>query len=129
MNPARALTLAQALAQAQSAGIERPDARLLLLHLLGRSAHDRAWLIAHDGDPLAPALLPRWRELLDQRRAGIPVAYLTGHKAFYGLDLRIDARTLDPRADTETLVDWAVSLLPPGQPARALDLGTGSGAV
>jgi release factor glutamine methyltransferase len=61
------------------------------------------------------------------------VAYLTGHKGFYGLDLAVDARVLDPRPDTETLVDWALELLPdaaPGQPAlRLADLGTGSGAI
>jgi release factor glutamine methyltransferase len=57
------------------------------------------------------------------------VAYLTGRKDFHGLTLQVDARVLDPRDDTETLVDWALDLLPPGQPARVLDLGTGSGAI
>jgi release factor glutamine methyltransferase len=124
-----ALPLAQALAQAQSAGLSRLDARLLLLHLLGRAPHEHAWLIAHDDAPLAPALLARWNDLIAQRLAGVPVAYLTGGKAFYGLDLRIDAQVLDPREDTETLVDFALAVLPPEQPARVLDLGTGSGAV
>jgi len=57
------------------------------------------------------------------------VAYLTGRKAFYGLELQVDARVLDPRDDTETLVDWALAVLPQDAPARVLDLGTGSGAV
>ena len=122
-------TLAQALAQAQNAGLPRLDARLLLLHLLERPPHDHAWLIAHDDTPLTPALWARWNELITQRLSGIPVAYLTGRKAFYGLDLQIDPRVLDPRDDTETLVDWALSVLPPDQPTRVLDLGTGSGAV
>ena len=76
-----------------------------------------------------------------QRLSGVPVAYLTGHKAFYGLDLRVDARVLDPRPDTETLVDWALDVLRASHPsgngaasngrpaARVLDLGTGSGAI
>jgi release factor glutamine methyltransferase len=123
------MTLAQALAQAQSAGLSRLDARLLLLHLLGRAPHEHAWLIAHDDTPLAPALLARWNDLIAQRLAGAPVAYLTGGKAFYGLQLQIDAHVLDPREDTETLVDFALAVLPPGQSARVLDLGTGSGAL
>jgi len=53
------LTLAQALAQAQSAGLARLDARLLLLHLLARAPHEHAWLIAHDNAPLDSALLSR----------------------------------------------------------------------
>jgi len=123
------LTLAQALAQAQSAGLPRLDARMLLLHLLGRSPHDRAWLIAHDDAPLDAALLPRWNGLIGQRLTGVPVAYLIGRKAFYGLELHVDAHTLDPREDTETLVDWALALLPQDASMRVLDLGTGSGAV
>ncbi|MDR0275954.1 MAG: peptide chain release factor N(5)-glutamine methyltransferase [Burkholderiaceae bacterium] len=121
--------MAQALAQAQNAGLPRLEARMLLLHLLARAPHEHAWLIAHDGAPLDAALLARWNELIARRLAGVPVAYLTDRKAFYGLDLHIDARVLDPREDTETLVDWALALLPQERSARVLDLGTGSGAV
>ena len=121
-------TVAQALAQAQAAGLARIDAQLLLLHALGRKPHDRAWLIAHDTDVLPPTSLLAWDAALARRRHGEPLAYITGHKAFYGLDLRVDARVLDPRADTETLVEWALEVLP-AAPQRVLDLGTGSGAV
>ncbi|GAD23242.1 peptide chain release factor N(5)-glutamine methyltransferase, partial [Acidovorax sp. MR-S7] len=62
-----------------------------------------------------------------RRMAGEPVAYLTGTKEFYGLPLQVDARVLDPRPDTETLVDWALALAAPA--ARMADLGTGSGAI
>ena len=121
-------TLAQALAQAQAGGLHRLDAQLLLLHACGRGPQDRAWLIAHDTDAMPPPQRALWDSVLARRLRGEPLAYITGRKAFYGLDLCIDARVLDPRADTETLVDWALQALPPA-PQRVLDLGTGSGAV
>jgi release factor glutamine methyltransferase len=61
--------------------------------------------------------------------AGEPVAYLTGRKEFYGLPLQVDARVLDPRPDTETLVDWALEVMAPLASPRVVDLGTGSGAI
>ena len=121
--------LAAALAAAQRAGLARAEAQMLLLHALGRDRHARAWLLAHADDALAPADAARFAALCARRLDGEPVAYLCGRKAFYGLDLAVDARVLDPRDDTETLVDWALERLPPGRAARVLDLGTGSGAV
>ena len=123
------MTLQQALTTAQTQGLARIDAQMLLLHTLGRSTSDRAWLITHDTDTLDPAVQERFEALCQRRLAGEPVAYLTGTKAFYGLELQVDARVLDPRPDTETLVDWALEVLD-GHPApRLLDLGTGSGAI
>ena len=123
------MTLQQALITAQAEGLARVDAQMLLLHTLGRATSDRAWLITHDTDTLAPAAQEQFQALCQRRQAGEPVAYLTGTKAFYGLELQVDARVLDPRPDTETLVDWALEVLE-GHPApRLLDLGTGSGAI
>ena len=124
-------TVAQALTQAHTQGLARVDAQMLLLHTLGQPTHARAWLITHDSDALSPAQQAQWQQMLAQRQAGVPVAYLTGHKAFYGLDLQVDARVLDPRDDTETLVDWALDVLTASGQAqpRVLDLGTGSGAI
>jgi len=131
--PNTPVTVSQALAQAAALGIARIDAQMLLLHLCGQPTHARAWLITHDGDSLSSAQTAQWQQWLQRRADGEPVAYLTGHKGFYGLDLAVDARVLDPRPDTETLVDWALELLPdaaPDQPAlRLADLGTGSGAI
>ena len=107
----------------------RVDAQMLLLHLMQQPAHARAWLITHDTDILSAEQQQRWSELCAQRQQGAPVAYLTGHKEFYGLDLAVDARVLDPRPDTETLVDWALELMPEGAATRVVDLGTGSGAI
>ena len=120
-------TLAEALHSAGAHGLQRLEAQLLLLHVLGRAPADRAWLLAHADDALPEAALPSWQDMLGRHMAGEPLAYLTGLSAFYGLDLHVDRRVLCPRADTETLVDWALELLPPA--ARVLDLGTGSGAI
>nr|MDH4447194.1 peptide chain release factor N(5)-glutamine methyltransferase [Acidovorax sp.] len=121
--------IAQALAQAQAQGLARIDAQLLLLHVLARPDAGRAWLLAHDTDPLEPDTQARFATLCQRRLAGEPVAYLTGHKEFYGLPLQVDARVLDPRPDTETLVDWALMLALPQPAPRIVDLGTGSGAI
>lgn len=120
-------TLGQTLASLQSRGVDRLDAQLLLLHLLDRPGHQRGWLLAHDDALLSPTLATNLETLLQRRLAGEPLAYLTGHKEFFGLDLQVDARVLVPRPDTETLVTWALELLA-GQ-KRALDMGTGSGAI
>lgn len=126
-------TLAQALVQAHTLGLERIDAQLLLLHTLGRPDAGRAWLLAHDTDELDNATHAQFITLCQRRAAGEPVAYLTGRKEFYGLALQVDARVLDPRPDTETLVDWALEVIAPAHlnaPApRVADLGTGSGAI
>ena len=122
------MQIQQAIAAACSAlGLERLDAQLLLLHALGRPQNDRAWLLAHDSDALDPDTEMRYINLTRRRAAGTPLAYLTGQREFYGLPLQVDARVLDPRPDTETLVDWALELLPPS--ASVIDLGTGSGAI
>jgi release factor glutamine methyltransferase len=123
------MTFAEALRQAQSLGLERLDAQWLLLALLGRPAQDRAWLLAHDEQTLPEPVAAQWPGLIAQRSQGVPLAYLTGRKAFYNLDLQVDARVLDPRADTETLVDWALERVQELTSPSVLDLGTGSGAV
>lgn len=121
------LTVSLALQEAAKGGVERLEAQLLLLHALGRTAQERAWLLAHDDETLSIKAQQAWQAALSRRFAGEPLPYITGWAAFYGLDLQVDARVLCPRADTETLVDWALALLPPA--ARIIDLGTGSGAI
>jgi release factor glutamine methyltransferase len=122
------MQIQQALAAACSAlGLARLDAQLLLLHALGRPQNDRAWLLAHDTDALDPETEMRYIGLTRRRAAGTPLAYLTGVREFHGLTLQVDRRVLDPRPDTETLVDWALELLPPA--GSVIDLGTGSGAI
>jgi release factor glutamine methyltransferase len=113
--------------------LDRLDAQLLLLHALGKPVQDRAWLLAHDSDELTAGAQDILSNCLQRRGAGEPLAYITGHKEFFGLDLAVDARVLIPRPDTETLVEWALDVLKPetlqAQSAQVLDLGTGSGAI
>ena len=123
------LTVAQAAAWAQTLGLPRLDAQVLLLHALGRAPHDRAWLLAH-GDDLLDASVQTTFEANAQRRLNTePVAYITGQKEFFGLTLHVDNRVLDPRPDTETLVEWALSCLADTPSPDVVDLGTGSGAI
>ena len=122
-------SVAECLRQAHALGLARLDAQILLLHAMAHPLHDRAWLLAHDTDLLTEAQQRHWNHSLQRRLQGEPVSYITGRKDFFGLTLNVDARVLDPRPDTEILVEWALELLPAGQPTRVLDLGTGSGAV
>lgn len=123
------MTIAQALAEAARDGVARLDAQLLLLHALGRPPQDRAWLLAHDTDPLVLHARTAFAQLCQRRLAGEPVAYLVGHKEFFGLDLLVDRRVLVPRPETELLVEWALEVLAPMAAPRVADLGTGSGAI
>jgi release factor glutamine methyltransferase len=123
------MTIAQALAWAATAGVARLDAQLLLLHALGRPQEDRAWLLAHDADQVHSAAQAEYRAACRRRLDGEPLAYLVGEKEFFGLLLKVDARVLVPRPDTETLVEWALEVLAPMSMPAVLDLGTGSGAI
>lgn len=123
------VNLQQTLLQAHHRGMERIDAQMLLLHVLGQPDAGRAWLLTHDSDMLTPAQQTQFEALCAQRLDGVPVAYLTGCKEFFGLPLHVDARVLDPRPDTETLVEWALDVLEKTVSPRILDLGTGSGAI
>ena len=136
--PAPRPSVASTLATLQARGLDRLDAQLLLLQALKQPDRQRAWLLAHDTDPVDPATLKDLDALAQRRLQGEPLAYLSGSKEFFGLTLHVDARVLVPRPDTETLVDWALEALDAAsaqvalatpRPLRALDLGTGSGAI
>jgi len=110
----------------QLSGLAPTEAKALLAHVLGR---DRAWLAAHRDAPLAPGEVRAFDALVRRRAAGEPIAYLTGKREFFGLDLEITPDVLIPRPETELLVELACRWLAPERPARVLDLGCGSGAV
>jgi release factor glutamine methyltransferase len=119
------MTVAEALAQARALGVDRLDAQLLLAHCLGVT---RAWVLAHDDAGLSAAQAAASAAVFARRADDVPLAYLTGTREFRGLPLTVTPAVLDPRPDTETLVDWALELLD-ASPARVVDLGTGSGAI
>ena len=123
------MSLQQALAAAAALGLERLDAQLLLLHVLGRGQAERAWLLAHDTDVLAPGIDTAYLKLCERRVAAEPLAYIIGRKEFFGLDLMVDSRVLVPRADTETLVEWSLGVIGDLLSPKVIDLGTGSGAI
>lgn len=123
------MNIQQALQNSISQGLDRLDAQLLVLHVLGKAPHDRAWLLAHDADLMPEAAHSALRAATERRLKGEPVAYIVGHKEFYGMQLAVDHRVLVPRPDTETLVDWAIEVLAPHTNGKVIDLGTGSGAI
>jgi len=123
-------TVAQAMHEARTLGIDRLDAQMVLGWILGRT---RSWLVAHDDAALDRAQADAVRAAFARRAAGEPLAYVIGRKEFHGLTLQVDRDVLVPRPDTEVLVDWALELLA-GPLAvrlrpRVVDLGTGSGAI
>ncbi|GGA34101.1 peptide chain release factor N(5)-glutamine methyltransferase [Dyella nitratireducens] len=105
---------------------DRVDAEVLLAYALSKP---RSWLIAHATDLLSPDHAAAYAVLIEQREAGEPVAYITGRRGFWSLDLEVTPATLIPRPETELLVELALERLPIQQACQALDLGTGSGAI
>jgi len=102
------------------------DAQYLLLHVLKK---ERVWLRLHEDVHVSPAQQEHFEALLLRREHGEPVAYLTGSRGFWTLDLDVDRHTLIPRPETEMLVEFALEKIPAGSDGRVLDLGTGSGAI
>ena len=123
------MNVLQCLQHAQVLGLPRLEAQLLLLHALGRPLHDRAWLLAHDTDEVQADQVDALKSYAQRRLQHEPVAYIVGQKEFFGLTLHIDKRVLDPRDDTEVLVEWALACGQSFNATRYLDLGTGSGAI
>lgn len=102
------------------------DAQLLLAHVLTVStSYFYTWpekMVGSDD-------ITRFNDLLERRERGEPVAYLLGYQAFWSLDLEVSPCTLIPRADTERLVEAALSVVDMSRANRILDLGTGTGAI
>lgn len=104
--------------------LNRADARVLMVFVSGQS---REWLLAH-GDETAPQrICDSFNDLVEQRRLGKPVAYLTGAREFFGRAFRVNESVLVPRPETELLAAYAIANAP--LDSSVLDLGCGSGAL
>ncbi|MDJ0700772.1 MAG: peptide chain release factor N(5)-glutamine methyltransferase [Woeseiaceae bacterium] len=104
----------------------RLDAELLLCRAIGLP---RSYLFAHPEDTLDEAALERLDATLRRRESGEPMAYISGTREFWSLELMVTPDTLVPRPETEILVDLALREIPRKAEWRVLDLGTGSGAI
>jgi release factor glutamine methyltransferase len=103
------------------------DARLLVCHALGI---ERATLFAHPERALTPAELAAVEQLASRRLGREPMSHVLGRREFWSLDFRVTADTLDPRPDTETVVEAALDYTRDRtRPWRVLDFGTGSGCI
>ncbi len=107
------------------------DARLLLQHVLSM---DHAALILAERRILSAVEAQRYTALLARRAIGEPVSRILGWREFYGRPFRITPHVLDPRPDTETLIDAALPLAHEllrrhGAPLKIADIGTGSGII
>ncbi|MHC0052691.1 peptide chain release factor N(5)-glutamine methyltransferase [Actibacterium sp. D379-3] len=116
--------LIAAVARLRAAGIaDAPrDARRLLAHAMGVAA-DRLTLVLPD--PLTPQAETAFEAAIARRAAREPVSHITGRRVFFGRDFHVGPAVLDPRPETETLIELALA----APFSRVLDLGTGSGCI
>ena len=124
MNIAQLLDLATAELGTGSAA--RREAEILLGHALQAN---RAFLYANPGAEVTSEHQARLQNLVQSRGQGTPIAYLTGKRSFWSLELNVTPSVLIPRPETELLVEQALERIPAGSCLRVVDLGTGSGAI
>jgi release factor glutamine methyltransferase len=109
---------------------DRRDAQVLLAYVL---EVERSTFYAYPERAVTPEQAERFWQLIERRKAGEPIAYVIGHREFYGYDFLVDKRVLIPRPETELLVEAALSSirqkLAAGQIPVVADIGTGSGAI
>ena len=102
------------------------EAELVLSRVLSRS---RESIFAHPDLALSEVEWHEYQRLFARVKAGESLAYVLGHKEFFGLDLKVDSRVLVPRPETEFLVEAVLELVRDLEAPRILDVGTGSGAI
>jgi release factor glutamine methyltransferase len=118
--------LTAAFAERGHAGTPALDARLLVGYVLALAPSQ---VPLHDDDPVGAADAAAAVAMAARRAAGEPVGRILGHREFHGHDLILSPDTLEPRPDTETLVDAALDLIPADRETLVADLGTGTGAI
>lgn len=124
-------SIAQAIKEAtqtlsETSDSARLDTEVLLCHALNCAA---THLIAWPEKLLDDKQTQAFNQLIEQRRAGAPVAYLTGSREFWSLDFKVTPATLIPRPETETLVEFVLDKFSDQKKLKLIDLGTGSGAI
>lgn len=102
------------------------EAEVLLRHAAGLRREE---LLARPGIPLGEPASSAYADLIARRAGAAPVAYLVGHREFFGVDLLVDRRVLIPRPETEHLVEALVTALRSYAAPFIVEVGTGSGAV
>lgn len=102
------------------------DAEVLLCHCLNKNrSFLRAWPEHHPDSEQTS----RFKALIEQRRQGRPIAYLTGEREFWSRCFMVTTDVLIPRADSELLIELSLAWLPADKPCKIIDLGTGSGIL
>lgn len=104
------------------------DARVLLLNAI---KEDEVFLLKNPLLALSTNQYSKFRRYIKRRKSGEPVAYITGHKEFYGLDFKVNKNVLIPRPETEILVEEVINYVKNREqaPQTILDIGTGSGCI
>ena len=125
------MTIQQALQQArqnlaESSPTAGLDAQVLLSHILQcNTAHLLAW----PEKKLNREQIANYRQLIQQRQQGVPVAHLTGLREFWSLNFSVNDSTLIPRPETETLIEFILDKFSDREKIKLLDMGTGTGAI
>ncbi|VFP88273.1 peptide chain release factor N(5)-glutamine methyltransferase [Candidatus Erwinia haradaeae] len=115
-----------AMAQLINSTSPKLDAEILLSMVIKKP---RSWIIAFDDSLLTTPSLRKLKKLLQQRAIGTPISYLTGEREFWSMTFNVTPNVLIPRADSEILVEKALTLIPLNKACSILDLGTGCGAI
>ncbi|MDF2965003.1 MAG: hemK [Rickettsiaceae bacterium] len=103
------------------------DSRVILGYILNYSTEQ---LVTKNDRFLEPNIITQYNMLIDHRIAGVPIAYITGEKEFYGRNFKVTPDVLIPRADTEIMIDAILKEYKSlAQPLRILELGVGSGCI
>jgi release factor glutamine methyltransferase len=102
------------------------DAQILLAHVLDCS---RSYLIAYSNDEVCELAVNKFKQLINKRTTGYPLAYIIGKKEFWSEDFIVTEDVLIPRPDTETLVQAVLDNLDKSKNIKLCDFGTGSGAI
>jgi release factor glutamine methyltransferase len=128
--PTISRALSQAIGLLASAGVSepRPDAEILLSHVVGCR---REFLLTHPEIQLSAEQVGGFESALRERARRVPLAYITGSKEFYGIELEVSPAVMIPRPETETLVEEVLRLLAEAKGERhtVADLGTGCGNI